>query len=346
MSVQRVSYSLLDGLRGIAAISVVFYHSCEYLFELPFAKSAHLAVDFFFLLSGFVVAHAYDGWRNGASALVLVRVIRLYPLYFVGFLLGAVYGVVAFTMHKGAMSQTGVMCALGFNAFMLPTPCESSGGMFPFNPPAWSLFYEMVMSLMFALGFMRSSKVTVVICILSAFVLFDGIREFNGMGFGWQKDLMYLGLAKVSFSFGLGLLIRRHLPIGGGFVPIALPVVVVLASFWLPLADNFKLIFEVVFAFALSPLVVWLAANAKPPESAVLQKILKGLGSMSYAMYITHLPLMFFFGFFGRKLSFPPFVVGGVYVILVALISLALHQYFDQPVRSWLSKRYLERSFR
>jgi peptidoglycan/LPS O-acetylase OafA/YrhL len=343
MGAQKNNFSLLDGLRGVAAISVVFYHSCEYLFGVPFAKSAHLAVDFFFLLSGFVIAHAYDGWSQGVRALMLVRLIRLYPLYLVGAILGLAYGFVAFVLGKGGIGWRAMICATTFNAFMLPTPCESGGAMFPFNPPAWSLFYEMVVSLIFAFGAFRKAKVALVVCMLSLLILISGVWQFNGMGFGWQKNMMHLGFAKVCFSFALGLLVRRRLSMGSNFVPFWLPVVILLASFWMPLPTIFKLIFEVVFVLFLSPLVVWMAVNSNVARPEILARILSTLGSMSYAMYITHLPLMFLFGYVGHKFSVRPLLVGGAYIVFVMVSSVVLDKYFDQPVRAWLRRKTIDR---
>ncbi len=87
-------YEILDGLRGVAAVTVVCFH----LFE-AFATShidqrinhGYLAVDFFFILSGFVVGYAYDDrWqRMSAWEFLKRRFIRLHPLVVLGALIGA-----------------------------------------------------------------------------------------------------------------------------------------------------------------------------------------------------------------------------------------------------------------
>src|SRR6202790_2270034 len=97
-------YPILDGLRGTAAIMVVIYH----LFEAYFPVVGHhptphgyLAVDFFFLLSGFVVGYAYDDrWgRMGLRGFLARRLIRLHPMV----ILGSVIGAIAFYFGQSEM---------------------------------------------------------------------------------------------------------------------------------------------------------------------------------------------------------------------------------------------------
>lgn len=84
-------FTLLDGLRGVAAIAVVILHSISPLdLEKNYIPHAHLAVYFFFALSGFVIAHAYESriQKIGPAKFMVLRLIRLYPLLFVGITLG------------------------------------------------------------------------------------------------------------------------------------------------------------------------------------------------------------------------------------------------------------------
>jgi peptidoglycan/LPS O-acetylase OafA/YrhL len=86
MSAPSRSFVVLDGLRGVAAIAIVFFHLALIRGDLP--GEGYLAVDFFFVLSGFVLAHAYGSRLQQGSMsfgrFVLIRMIRLYPLYFLG----------------------------------------------------------------------------------------------------------------------------------------------------------------------------------------------------------------------------------------------------------------------
>ena len=155
-------YELLDGLRGVAAILVVFYHVFE---GIAFAQATngagsglittlnhgHIAVDFFFILSGFVIGYAYDDrWgKMNTWQFFKRRLARLHPMLVMGALIGAAsFAVVGFEKWDGTTAPTGwVMVAMLFTMFMIPAvpgvPYEvrGNGEMFPLNGPAWSLFF-------------------------------------------------------------------------------------------------------------------------------------------------------------------------------------------------------------
>jgi peptidoglycan/LPS O-acetylase OafA/YrhL len=90
-------YEILDGLRGIAAIMVVMLHILEIFSGGDHTKlminHGYLAVDFFFLLSGFVIAHAYDDRWNKMTIgqFFKRRLIRLHPLIIAGMTLGGIF---------------------------------------------------------------------------------------------------------------------------------------------------------------------------------------------------------------------------------------------------------------
>jgi peptidoglycan/LPS O-acetylase OafA/YrhL len=118
----------LDGMRGLAAILVVVYHF-EVVVKL--VPSGYLAVDFFFLLSGLVIARTYaprfeDGLKT--RDFFVHRIIRLYPLFFVGLLLGLMRAAGQTVLHlpdRMSFDQLSLAGALGF--FMLPAPFAGRG---------------------------------------------------------------------------------------------------------------------------------------------------------------------------------------------------------------------------
>ena len=152
-------YALLDGLRGIAALLVLWYHVQE---GFAFAEGApviehmnhgYLAVDFFFILSGFVIGYAYDDRWNKSLTMgnfFKRRLIRLHPMV----VLGAVVGAVCFLLQGSVqwdgthVATSSVMIALLFALFFIPAlpggmgEVRGNGEAFPLNGPAWSLFYE------------------------------------------------------------------------------------------------------------------------------------------------------------------------------------------------------------
>ena len=87
----RPHYDILDGLRGVAALIVIVYHVFELHAGTP-VPHGYLAVDFFFILSGFVIGYAYDGrWgKMTTGGFFKRRLIRLHPMVVMGALIGAV----------------------------------------------------------------------------------------------------------------------------------------------------------------------------------------------------------------------------------------------------------------
>ena len=159
-------YELLDGLRGVAALLVVFYHIFE---GLSFAAGGtlitvinhgYLAVDFFFILSGFVIGYAYDDRLGKSMSLgnfFKRRLIRLHPMI----VMGAVLGVI-FYLLQGSVQWDGthislslVMLALLCAMFFIPAApgacydIRGNGEMFPLNGPSWSLFFEYIGNILY-----------------------------------------------------------------------------------------------------------------------------------------------------------------------------------------------------
>ncbi len=155
-------YALLDGLRGVAALLVVWYHIFEgYAFAggiiVEVVNHGYLAVDFFFILSGFVISYAYDdriGKKFTFNGLLKRRLIRLHPMV----IMGALIGTVAYCI-QGRMQWNGtqvpfhiIIGSLLLGLFFIPILPKSiydvrgNGEMFPLNGPCWSLFFEYIVN--------------------------------------------------------------------------------------------------------------------------------------------------------------------------------------------------------
>ncbi|MGE0829924.1 MAG: acyltransferase family protein, partial [Hyphomonadaceae bacterium] len=150
---EKERFLALDGLRGIAAVAVLLRHfgSAAGPVRLP---ESYLAVDLFFLLSGFVLAHAYEQrLRAGMSFwdFLKARFIRLYPLYFLGTAIGAAGAFWLASRNWGHAEFGEMLGSLSFNLAFLPSAFHEHNP-FPYNGPAWSLFYEMLASVIFALA--------------------------------------------------------------------------------------------------------------------------------------------------------------------------------------------------
>ena len=152
-------YDLLDGLRGVAALLVLWYHVFEgYQFAgnqpiIEFMNHGYLAVDFFFILSGFVIGYAYDDRMRRTLTLggfFKRRLIRLHPMV----MLCAVIGMITFYVQGGVkwdgtqVATSAVMLSLLMTMFLLPVlpgtygEVRGNGEMYPLNGPSWSLFFE------------------------------------------------------------------------------------------------------------------------------------------------------------------------------------------------------------
>jgi peptidoglycan/LPS O-acetylase OafA/YrhL len=228
----------LDGLRGIAALSVVIFHFQELTVGLDhpdgfWLRHAYLAVDFFFCLSGYVIAYAYDDRRHriGIRGFLAARLIRVHPMVVFGIALGLVSYVRDPFNHSGhpkpwLESQLAPIwkllgCTIG-GMLMLPTWSLPNrfGSYFSLNAPAWSLMWEYVASFAFAFALWRIKRsVLIFVAVVAGLALTVASVEANtlALGFGWGQ--MIYGLIRVSFSFSVGLLLFRSgiklkLPIG------------------------------------------------------------------------------------------------------------------------------------
>ena len=159
-------FALLDGLRGVAALAVLWYHVSE---GFAFAEATngagdgiirsfnhgYLAVDFFFLLSGFVIAYAYDDrWGKGLTIgnFFKRRLIRLHPMLIAGAIIGAITFLIqgGVTWSGEAVSTSAVLLCLALTFLFIPSvpggsyEVRGNGEMFPLNGPYWSLFFEYI----------------------------------------------------------------------------------------------------------------------------------------------------------------------------------------------------------
>lgn len=362
-------YDLLDGLRGVAALMVIFYHVFEAFATSPIDQRfnhGYLAVDFFFILSGFVIGYAYDDrWKTMTTKdFIKRRLIRLHPMV----VLGAVLGVIAFCIQGcekwdgTQVSISMVMLALLINLFLIPAvpgsgpEIRGNGEMYPLNGPSWSLFFEYIGNIMYALFIRRmSTKALTVLVVLAGIGLASfAIFNFSGaghLGVGWTMEEYNLigGFLRVLFSFSIGLLMSRvfkPIPVKGAFWICSLAIVVLLS---MPYVGNGEAlwmngIYDSVCAILIFPMLVYLGASGKTTDKHSA-RICKFLGDISYPLYMVHYPLIYlYFGWVKKEnLTFaeawPEALALVIGSIVLAYISLKL---YDEPVRRYLTKRFLQ----
>jgi peptidoglycan/LPS O-acetylase OafA/YrhL len=341
-------FEILDGLRGIAALSVVTFHFMEWAYtdySKNFIGHGFLAVDFFFCLSGFVIGYAYDDRiaKMGVLEFFKSRIIRLHPLV----ISGSVLGLLAFLFdpfggHPELYSTGKIILAFFCSVLLIPLPviADRSFNLFSFNAPSWSLFWEYVANIVYAFVLYRIGRsYLLVLTILSAVVIcFVCYRSGNLMG-GWSGPTFWDGSARISYSFLAGLLIyRSNWIIKNKLGLIGLAVLLVL-SFIMPFSIWNWLTEPIVVLFYF-PLLIALGAGAA--LSPGLKKLCVFSGKISYPLYMTHYAVLWMFGNYysshkpgATQLSF--IIITGV-ILLVGAAYLVMVLY-DIPVRKYLNNK-------
>lgn len=374
-------YTLLDGLRGVGALIVIIFHFGEAFstgWQSQMMNHGYLAVDFFFILSGFVIGYAYDDrWRNGqmtARRFMLRRFIRLHPMVVLAIILGAAaYILQGCVRWDGTpMPPESVVIALICGLLLLPAipdtlmDVRGYAEMFPLNGPQWSLFFEYIASIFYAIFLHRFSTRW-----LRIFVIISGIglaactyANFSGgytMGYGWSIlgwDIIPCGglvggLFHVSFCFGIGLLLTRGFKprtgIRGSFwICSALLLAVCIAPYITPDGDISMLnaTYDLLCTFIILPAIVWIGANGVTTDR-FSTAVCENLGNLSYPVYIVHYPLMYLFysWVWTNSITFSAAlpVMACIFIAIPVIAWLAL-RYYDEPVRNYLTSRWLRRS--
>lgn len=358
-------YTILDGLRGVAAITVVCYH----IFE-AYATShldqrinhGYLAVDFFFILSGFVIGYAYDDrWGTTKTKdFIKRRIIRLHPMV----VMGAIIGAIMFYFQGCSVwdvSKVTVMALLAgtlLNALLIPAlpghEVRGLGEMFPLNGPSWSLFFEYIGNILYALFIRKLSTRALAIlvfvagCGLATFAIVGPYGDICA-GFSLTEIEFTGGFLRMIFSFSAGLLLSRIFKpasIKGVFWLCGITVVALLAVPRLGGAENLWMngLYDTFCCVVIFPLVVYLGASAKSTDQFTT-RICKFIGDISYPLYTVHYPFIYLYYAWvkNNQLSFQESLPGAAAVVIgsIVLAYICLKLY-DIPVRRFLSNRFLK----
>jgi|CXWL01.1.fsa_nt_gi peptidoglycan/LPS O-acetylase OafA/YrhL len=342
----------LDGMRGLAALAIITDHV-----DSPFFNAAlpgrYLAVDFFFVLSGFVLSHVY-GRRlaDGLSALAFMRArfIRLYPLYLVGLLAGAALTAILVLKGWNDASWGDIAAATALGLVMAPTPeaiSPSIYNIYPFDGPAWSLFFELIANLAFGLVFLRLTKsVLAGILVLGAVGVGWVGLHFGELAGGFNADNFIAGFPRVTFGFFAGVLVHRlYLKHPAPALPPLAAFAALLAVFAVPAQGAWRALFDVLAALLIFPVLVAVCADSSP--RGALARAASALGALSYGVYILHVPvrdwLRTVLAVLAPGVELPGIaMVASVAALTVAAAAL-LHVVYDEPVRRWLSRRLVKR---
>ena len=380
-------YEILDGLRGVAALMVIVYHCFEtYIPQIgtQVINHGYLAVDFFFVLSGFVIGYAYDDRWNKMSTWGFFkrRLVRLHPMVVAGTVIGAALFFLGdceeFPLVSKCPAWMFTLCFV-MGIFMIPTgpglDIRGWGETNSFNGPNWSLTYEYVGNVLYAFIFRRLPKAALAaLCAVSAFFTLDLTLGWDVFGLfaeakydvigGWSltADQIYVGFARLLFPFLCGLLISRILPshrsennpsgspihLRGGFWWASLILVTV---FSVPqicgkscLADG---IYQSAAIIAIFPFVVLLGAGSTTSD-VLSTKVCKFLGELSYPLYITHFPLIYaqkaWVGSHHDALLWQHVAINAGIIVFAVILAWCVYKTYDLPVRKWLTDKVLKKN--
>lgn len=342
-------FQILDGLRGIAAIAVVIFHFMEIAitdYSQNFIAHGYLAVDFFFCLSGFVIAYAYDNRAEqlGFRQFFKLRLIRLHPLVVVGSILGLLTFIFdPFSDLFGVYGLGKTILLFLTSVFLIPYPIvkERYFNLFNLNAPAWSLFWEYIANILYIFVLCRLKNTWLMVLTVLAAVMICYVASKSGnIAGGWGGPNFADGGARVFFSFLMGMLIYRCnwiIKNKLSFVSIGL---MLLFSFLFPYSDRYNWITEPVIVLLYFPLLVSLGAGATLADR--FKKVCKFSGAISYPLYMTHYPFVWIFLTYVAVVK-PSMsllsVVIPVSILLLIVMAYLIMVYIDEPLRNYFRKK-------
>jgi len=279
----------------------------------------------------------------GVKEFFLARLIRLHPLV----IFGTVLGLLAFLFdpfggHPELYSAGKTALIFISSVLMIPYPVitERSFNLFGLNAPAWSLFWEYVVSIFYAYVLCRvSRKVLLFLTLIAAVVLcFVGYRSSNLMG-GWGNTTFWDGGARVAYSFMAGLLVYRSKWIIKnklGFLGLA---ILLFLAFVMPFS-TWNWLTEPLVVLFYFPFLIALGAGATLTKG--FEKLCVFLGNISYPLYMTHYAVIWMFMNYYN--THKPATGQLAFIIISALIVLTMVAYlvmtfFDIPVRRYLTAK-------
>lgn len=370
-------YEILDGLRGVAALIVVAFHLCETYSTCPAdmqLNHGYLAVDFFFVLSGFVIGYAYDDRWNRMTTWGFFkrRLVRLHPMVVMGTLIGGALYYFGDSPAFPLMAETPwwmmlAMVVLGCLMIPAPTQWDIRGWAETnsLNGPIWSLTFEYIANILYALVIRHFSKITLGIFVaLSACLTLDITFNIDFFGLlegrtgaehtligGWciTPQQIYIGFSRLLYPFFMGLLlsrVNRLIKVKRGFYWCALFTALLLVmprvggegQAWMNGA------YEALCVLVLFPIVVSMGAGSDITGKRSVA-LCQFLGKISYPLYITHFPWVYMHVAWVRshpQASVGEHIILSVSIYLLALgIAYACMKLYDEPVREWLKQRFL-----
>lgn len=268
----------LDLLRGVAAIVVLVMHIAGF-------NGGHLAVDFFFMLSGYVMARTYEErLRSGAitaTRFTWMRIRRLWPVMAIGAALGFNVALIA----AGPSSE--LLVAFLFAMLLIP---GSATVPYILNLPAWSIFYELLANILHGAWLARLGDGAMIVALAVCSVLFLGSFAFTGFPRILDETTVTMQVAvifRALVSYIMGVLAYRLLQ---DRAPVHIPVMAGCAAMvgYIALVSLVQFpLWPVPFIFVIAPLALIAGLDRSAPE-----RISHVLGTISFPLYAIHFPVI------------------------------------------------------
>ena len=363
----KTHYPVLDALRGVASVMVVVFHVFEahatsHLDQI--INHGYLGVDFFFVLSGFVVGYAYDDrWAKMSLAdFFKRRLIRLQPMVIIGMMVGAIFFYFQDSglwpgIHLVPLWKMLLVMVIGFTLIPVPISMDIRGWqeMHPLNGPGWSLFFEYIANILYALFVRKFSKTALAILVIlsaAALIHLAVSSEAGDIIGGWSLDPQQLriGFTRVMFPFFAGLLLNRFdnlARVNNAFFWCSLLVIAVFSVPRIGGAEHLWMngLYDSLTVIFVFPLVVYLGASAAV-SGKNSNRLYKFFGDISYPLYITHYPIIYIYTawVYDHKIPLAKAWPVGILVLGSSIaLAYACLKWYDEPVRAWLGRKFLHR---
>jgi len=348
-------FALLDALRGVAAMIVCYGHAIDVHALHGIFPSFPLAVDFFFVLSGFVIALSYEARlidrQMGFGRFAVIRLVRLYPLIFLSVVLGACVLCLRIVANREWHLVAALLLTVPFSLLVIPTPFLAQSGAlglqlyWPLNPPIWSLFFEIIANLVYAAAVRTLSNRLIAVILAASGVCYLAIAlTFHTVAFGNDWDWP-AGFIRVAYSFLAGVATYRVYAAQQLAWLRRLPSLAIIISLLICLSAGYLAI-ELIIVIFIFPILVLAGAYSLVPGS--IRNLCLWLGTVSYPLYLLHFPLLRVWErVIIRSSSLSD---SGIYMTEIGFLAFAMAfsalilKFYDIPVRRTLAKLVLNRS--
>ncbi len=335
-------FQSLHGLRGIVAFIIVIYHRRMWFGSDAIANHAYLGADFFFMLSGIVLSSSYQSRLCQGMAFgeyFKKRIIRLYPLLIMSALFAAVATYGKIHAHK-IPADPHFLWNVAATALVIPNFVANE--YFSMNRPLWTLFWEILISILFgAIGYRLKTRYLIIIVVVSEILAIYAQLHYHTVLIGNDPAGFAFGLARVTYSAGVGILIFRlyetrrfeWFKIG-----IAGPITIATTLFLMPHYQAATIYYDSFVLVVLYPLIMFALMRQEP----LFPKLSRLSGALSYPLYVLHEPLLFLLSgiliitHVSQSNSGP--VEGMLRIVTIIILSWLCLKYLDEPCRRWLTR--------